>query len=151
MTERTIAKKLINEYKDNLEMLKLIKQFAEENISKFELIVNTKRLNQMLNTNCYEIIEDYYFEHPQHFMSDHCIKINNIIEWTTLTIEKTCIYDKTIGTIIDKICVKIDGIIIIDDYNHKTLRYIPNNTNEITLDKNNFASKEDLIKILDFF
>jgi hypothetical protein len=164
MTERTgesqsntteynmfMAKKLVNEYKDNLEILKLIKKYAEENISKIELIGKTERLNKMLNTHYYEIMEDYCFEDAQNFTSEHIIKINNIVEWTSLTIEKTYKYDKILGTLMNKLCVKVDGVIIIDDYYNNTHTYIPNNSNEITLDKNNFATKENLIKILDFF
>jgi hypothetical protein len=146
-----MAKKVVDEYKDNLPMLKLIRKFADESINKYELNSKTNRLNKLLGTTCYEIIEECGFEDVQNNASEYNIKINNVVEWSNLTIEKHYTYDKLRGTILDDIKVKVDGIIIIDDYDNKTYTYVPNNTNETTLEKNNFASKENLIKILKFF
>ena len=149
--KKLVAKKIVDEHKEDLQMLKFIKKYAEESINKFELISKTSRLNKLLASTCYEIMEEHSFEDIQNYTSEYNIKINNVVEWSSLTLEKHYAYDKQEGMKIDEIKVKVDGITIIDDYDNKTHTYVPNDTNEMTLEKNNFASKENLIKILKFF
>jgi hypothetical protein len=98
-------------------------------------------------------MEDYVYEDAQNHSTEQTVKINNTVEWSNLTIKKMYEYNTLQGVILDDIKVLIDGITIIDGYNPITHKYIPVNTNTsaITLEKNNFASKEDLIKILEFF
>lgn len=157
--KKIMVKKIIDEYKDDLETLKLLKKYAEDKIISYELTNKSTRLNKLLNTNCYAIMEDYLFEDLQNNSTKQIIKINNTASWSGLTIEKMYNHDKIQCMILNCIKVQVDGITIIDSYNPSTHKYIFTNTNTnsnsnsntITLEENNFASKEDLIKILEIF
>lgn len=164
------VEKILKKYDDNLSMLRRIKGYVDESImlfdpdAKLKLITKNEELknksdilNKMLNSDCYSIIQEYKQSQEECVKSSvqqEFISVINIQTGYRLDIE--LITDDFNG--IRKI-YWFSAFIwlhptycpynIIDVYDDVAGTYIFN-TDDILVEKNMFASEDDLVKILNF-